>query len=66
MAAALTDLATLLEGIPAGTWVAISEKQHKVVAFGPDAQTVLRKAQEDGEALPLMVRVPEQNSAMFV
>jgi hypothetical protein len=66
MAAALTDLAALLEGIPAGAWVAISETRNKVLAHGPDAQVVLRQAQEQGEDLPLIVRVPDQNAAMFV
>jgi hypothetical protein len=66
MAATIADLSELLKDIPAGAWVAISEKQHKAIAFGVDAQAVLNEAQEKGEKLPLMVRVPDRNSAMFL
>ena len=66
MAATIADLSELLKDIPAGAWVAISEKQHKAIAFGVAAQAVLNEAQEKGEKLPLMVRVPDRNSAMFL
>ena len=66
MATAIADLSELLKGIPAGAWVAISEQQHKAIAFGVDAQTVLNEAQQKGEKLPLMVRVPDRDSAMFL
>ena len=65
MATTITDLSDLLKGIPPGAWVAISERQHAVVAYGPDAQEVLRDAKERGEEHPLITRVPDQNSAMF-
>ncbi|MGD0520115.1 MAG: DUF5678 domain-containing protein [Terracidiphilus sp.] len=66
MATTIADLTDLLKGIPAGAWVAISERQRKAIAFGVDAQAVLNEAQAKGEKLPLMVRVPDQNSAMFL
>ena len=44
MATAIVDLFDLLEGIPAGAWVAISERQHRVIAYGADAQMVLGEA----------------------
>jgi len=66
MATTIADLSDLLKGIPSGAWVAISEKQRKAVAFGVDAQAVLNEAKEKGEKLPLMVRVPDQDSAMFL
>jgi hypothetical protein len=66
MATTVADLSDLLKGIPAGAWVAISEQQHKVIAFGADPQSVLSEAREKGERLPLIVRVPEQNLAMFL
>lgn len=66
MATTIADLSELLKGIPAGAWVAISESQHKVIAYGIDPQAVLDEAHEQGEKLPLMVRVPEQNLAMFL
>jgi hypothetical protein len=66
MAATVADIFDLLEGIPPGAWVAISEQQHKALAYGVDAQTVFNEALEKGEKLPLMVRVPDQNLAMFL
>ena len=65
MATAVADLSGLLKGIPSGAWVAISEATHSVVAFGADAQDVMRRAKEQGIEVPLIVRVPDQASAMF-
>jgi len=66
MATTIADLSELLMGIPPGAWVAISETQHKALAFGTDPQAVLNEAKALGEQLPLLLRVPEQNSAMFL
>jgi hypothetical protein len=66
MATTVTDLPELLKGIPPGVWVAISESQNKVLAYGADIQAAHDEAQQKGEQLPLMVRVPEQNMAMFL
>ncbi len=65
MATSIADLPDLLKGIPAGAWVAISEKNHAVVAYGVDAQAVLNEAQNKGEASPLIVRIPDQAAAMM-
>jgi hypothetical protein len=65
MSTALADLSGLLKGIPSGAWVAISEKKRKVLAYGPDPQEVLRAARESGEEHPLLLRVPDQATAMF-
>jgi hypothetical protein len=65
MATAIGDLLELLEGIPAGAWVAISERQHSVLAFGADAQAVFNEAQSKGDDQPLIVRVPHQPTLMF-
>ena len=65
MATTVADIFELLKVIPAGAWVAISERQHKALAYGVDAQAVLDEAIEKGEKLPLMVRVPDQKMAMF-
>jgi hypothetical protein len=46
MSTAVADLSGLLKGIPSGAWVAISESKRMVVAYGPDAQEVLREAKE--------------------
>jgi hypothetical protein len=60
------DFATLLQGIPAGAWVAISEERNAVLAYGADAETVAHEAGKQGEAHPLIVRVPEQALMMFL
>ncbi|MFP5205386.1 MAG: DUF5678 domain-containing protein [Acidobacteriota bacterium] len=65
MATFAIDLSHLLQGIPAGAWVAISEKDERVVAYAADLQTVIKLAHERGELNPLIVRVPEQSSVMF-
>jgi len=65
MATAVADFAGLLKGIPSGAWVAISEKEHKVIAFGADAQSVYTEAQNKGEMQPLIVRVPDEATTMF-
>lgn len=61
----MNDLLDLLKDIPAGAWVAISEKRHVVLAFGTDAKAVADEAHAKGEDLPLIVRVPEHSMAMF-
>jgi hypothetical protein len=66
MPTAVADFVSLLQGIPAGAWVAISEREHRVIAFGPDALSVHNQAIQAGELHPLMVRVPDQNTAMFL
>lgn len=65
MPATVADILDLLKDIPPGAWVAISERQHKTLAYGVDAQAVFNEALQKGEKLPLMVRVPDQNLAMF-
>jgi hypothetical protein len=59
MATLVKNFAEILKEIPAGAWVAISERQHRTIAFGADARSVLRQAREMGEQIPLMVRVSE-------
>jgi hypothetical protein len=56
----------LLKGIPSGAWVAISEAKRAVVAFGADAQAVYSEAREKDEQRPLIVRVPDQATALFL
>jgi hypothetical protein len=66
MTTTVADLAGLLKEIPPGAWVAISEEKHAVVAYGADAQAVFNEAREKGEEMPLIVRVPDQATAMFL
>jgi hypothetical protein len=62
----IDEIAGLTRDIPAGAWVAISERLHKVLAYGIDLPVVVGEARELGEDLPLIVRVPEQSHALFV
>lgn len=62
----VADAYTLIEGMSPGVWVAISMDRSKVVAYGPDAQAVMRDAMEQGEPHPLIMKVPQHASAMFL
>jgi hypothetical protein len=66
MATSAMDLTELLKGIPEGAWVAISEHAHKVVSYAADLQTVMNDAHAQGESDPIIVRVPEQSSMLFL
>jgi hypothetical protein len=66
MATTVADLPELLKEIPPGVWVAISESQNKVLAYGADLQAAHDEALRKGEQMPLMVRIPDQNLAMFL
>ena len=66
MATATVDYLALLEGLPAGAWVAISEHTREVLAYAADLQTVLDLARQKGENNPLVVRVPVQAGMLFL
>jgi hypothetical protein len=66
MAAATINLSELLKGLPDGAWVAISEQAQEVISYAADLQTVLNAAEQRGESEPLIVRVPEHSSALFL
>ena len=66
MTTAVANLWDLLKELPSGAWVAISEEDQKVVAFGADAQDVLNEAKSKGVHDPLITKVPESPSAMLV
>jgi hypothetical protein len=66
MASATIDYMDLLKDIPAGAWVAISEREGRVIAFAADLPTAMKLAHESGEDEPLIVRVPEQNTVLFL
>jgi len=57
MSKLVPGFADFLKGMPAGSWVAISQKNNLTLAFGADPRDVLREARGKGERLPLMVRV---------
>ncbi len=66
MSIAVTDLSCLLKGIPSGAWVAISERNRTVVAYGADLNSVVEKAHKAGVPDPVVMRVPEQNTAFIL
>jgi hypothetical protein len=66
MATATIDFSDLMRGLPAGAWVAISERTNSVLAYAAELQTVIQKARENGEEDPLIVRIPEQTSVLFL
>ncbi len=63
---ATLDLAQILKGIPAGAWVALSNDNDKVIAFGADMQSVLSDAKKAGENTPLIVKVPDRQETLFL
>lgn len=66
MATATIDYPDLLKGLPAGAWVAISERTNEVLAYSAEIQTVIDRAHNLGEDEPLIVRVPDQAVTLFL
>lgn len=66
MATAALNLASLLEDIPRGAWVAVSEDRQHVVAYGADMRDVLMRAREMGEKNPIIMRVPETPNSLLL
>ena len=62
----VAEMYALMEGLPIGSWVAFSEKQHKILAYGPDAQAVLDNAREMGEPRPVIARVMDPSVGLFL
>jgi hypothetical protein len=60
------DLTTLLKGIPAGAWVAISANADRVVSYGAELRSVLEEAKAKGEDQPIVTRVPETSAAFIL
>jgi hypothetical protein len=56
----------LLEGLPPGTWAAISEDQERVVGTGATIEEALRQAKEKGEKKPSIIGVPVDGSALIL
>ena len=63
---AVRELSELLKGIPKGSWVAISRNEESVIAYAPTLEQVLEKAKEAGEDRPVVIRVPERDSVVFL
>jgi hypothetical protein len=55
----MIDFARLLEDIPSGDWVALSEDGKTVIASGPDRRAVLQEAGDRGERNPDLSQLGE-------
>lgn len=66
MATALIHLTELLKNVPSGAWVAISEDEEKVVAYGPEMQQVIATAHGKGVKQPLIVKAPDRQEILFL
>jgi Family of unknown function (DUF5678) len=62
---ATKDITKLLESIPKGAWVALSNDQEAVVAYDAELTEAVKKAKAKGENNPVIVRVPEQDSTLI-
>jgi len=60
------DLSKLLAGIPKGSWVALSNDEERVIATAATLEQVLAEANKAGENRPVVIRVPETNTAVFL
>ena len=60
------DFATLLADVPRGAWVAISSDTERLLAYGSDMKRVLDEAKHGGEQNPIIMRVPECPSSLFL
>lgn len=56
----------LLEGLPPGTWVAISEDQERVVGNGQTIDEALQQAKKNGEPKASIIGVPVDRSALIL
>jgi hypothetical protein len=63
MAPMVHDFGKLLQGIPPGAWVAISQDETRVLAFAAEMKDAVQKAHEMGEANPVILRVPQSPAA---
>lgn len=66
MAALAIDFGALLKDVPRGAWVAIARDQARVIVYGADMRDVLEKARATGEVDPIIMRVPEAESALIL
>jgi hypothetical protein len=66
MATAMTGYSALLQGLPPGAWVAISEEKNEVIAYAADLQATMELAKQKGEDSPLIVRVPDPIGTLFL
>jgi len=63
---AVKDFSKILAGMPRGSWVAISHDEERVVSYDAKLEEALRKAKETGETDPIVMRVPDSPSPLFL
>jgi hypothetical protein len=66
MATISIDFTKLFSNIPRGAWVAVSPDHEHVLTFGSDMAKVIEQAKQQGEPLPIIVRVPESPSCLVL
>ena len=63
---ATKDLSKLLSRVSKGSWAALSKDEERLVAYAPTLPEVLEKAKKAGEDNPVVIRVPESESVVFL
>ena len=61
----MNEIYSLMDGLPIGSWVAISTEQRRVLSFGDDALAVFADAKAMGERIPFIGRVPDPHAQLF-
>lgn len=49
-----------------GKWVTLTRDETTILGVGNTIEEALKKAEEQGEALPVLLKVPEQNTAAIL
>lgn len=60
----MPDFTKLFEGVPLGSWVALSHDEERVVAYDVKLEEAIRKAKESGEPDPIVIRNPDNPTAL--
>jgi hypothetical protein len=58
-------MSKIFEGIPRGSWIALSNDEERVLAHSQDFDTAVRVAKELGEEDPVITRVPPTDKGML-
>jgi hypothetical protein len=66
MAPAVYDFSELLQGVPPGAWVAISNDEKRIVAYAAEMRDAVKAANDAGEQAPIILRVPLSPGAFLL
>ena len=65
--ASASDVLALLKDVPSGDWAAVSERQHRVLACGPDILQVLEDGRSKaGDEEPIILRSPGPSLPLYL